>query len=401
MNLHKQFQKDFPFLQSNVAYLDNAATTQKPDSVIDAISEYYENYAANVHRGIYEWSETASAKYEEVREKTARFIGAETPNDIIFTSGTTQSLNLAARLLTQDLQEGDEIIVSQMEHHANLIPWQIVAKEKGLRLQFLLLNDEGEITVDDLQELLTERTKILAITHMSNVTGYVAPVQQLCALAKQVGVLTVVDGAQSIPHMPINVQELGADCFAFSAHKMCGPTGVGVLYMREELQKKYEPVFGGGNMIGSVELDTATWAEPPAKFEPGTPNVAGVLGLGVAIEYLENIGMDTIEARVQQLHDYAREELQKLEYVHILGPHSPERCHSILSFTVEGIHPHDIASVLDSEGVAVRAGHHCAQPLLKLWNVPATTRASLYFYNITEDVDRLVKGIQKAIELFH
>lgn len=395
---NKQLKHDFPFLKTGVAYLDNASTTQKPQVVIDAITDYYAA-AANVHRGIYGLSEDASTKYESVRGAVQELIGAEHEEEIIFTSGTTHSLNLAARLLQQGLEEGDEIIVSEVEHHANLIPWQLVAREVGAHIVTLKPREDELIHPEDLRELITERTKVLAVTHMSNVSGYITPVKELNTIAHEHGIVTVVDGAQSMQHMNIDVQDLEADFFAFSAHKLFGPTGVGVLYGLREILESAEPVAGGGSMIDEVTMEKSTWAPLPMKLEPGTPNIAGVIGLGAAIEYRKQVGLEAMESVVQDLTAYAREQLGAIDGLTLHGPQSAEHAQSILSFTLDGVHPHDIAAVLDKHNVAVRVGHHCAQPLMKRWSVVSTTRASVAFYNTREDIDRLTAGIKEAQEL--
>lgn len=395
-----QLKKDFPFLKLGVSYLDNASTTQKPQSVIDATTDYYSNYAANVHRGIYAMSETATEKYEATRDAVQQFIHAAAREEIIFTGGTTQSLNLAARLVAQHLQEGDEIILTRLEHHSQLVPWHILAKEKGLKLKFLEPTPEETLDLEQLKNLITPKTKVLAIIHVSNVTGYLVPVQQMTKIAHAHNMLVILDAAQSVPHMPIDVQQLDVDFMAFSAHKLCGPTGVGVLYGKKALLEQYSPVFGGGSMIAEVTLQESTWAQLPLKFEPGTPNIAGVIGLGAAIEYLQSIGMDNIKQMTAEVYEYAMNRFTELTGVTVYGPMYHSDRQSIIPFNVKGVHPHDVASILDQAGVAVRAGHHCAQPLATYWNVPATVRASFYFYNTTEDVDRLIEGIKKAQATF-
>ncbi|MBI2410831.1 MAG: SufS family cysteine desulfurase [Candidatus Kerfeldbacteria bacterium] len=398
--LTKKIQQDFPLLQRGVAYLDNASTTQKPQAVLDAMNAYYTECCANVHRGIYAISEDASARFEAVRDQVQQFIGAGHREEIIFTSGTTASLNMIARMLGATCSAGDEIILTEMEHHANLIPWQIVARERGLKLQFLRAREDGEIYAEDLQALCTPRTKIFALTHLSNASGYRTPLAELTRLAHEQHLLVVVDAAQSVPHIPINVAELDIDFLTFSAHKMCGPTGVGVLYGKKALLERLEPAFGGGHMIAHVTLEGSTWAELPMKLEPGTPNIAGIIGFGAALTYLSQIGMQAIEQHIHQLHTDALKKLTALPGIRILGPKDHSTITGILSFAVNGIHPHDIASVLDNEGVAVRAGHHCAQPLMTAWGVSATTRASFYFYNTEEDVNRFIAAIQKTQQLF-
>ncbi len=394
----RQLKKDFPFLKSGIAFLDNASTTQKPQCVIDATTDYY-RASANVHRGIYQLSERATEQYEAVRDHVQRLIGAEAREEIIFTSGATASLNTVAYMLAQQLTAGDEIILTAMEHHSNLVPWQLIAKEKGLKLVFLQPCDDA-LSIDELEKRITARTKVISMTHVSNASGYIVPVADFARVAHARGIRVVVDAAQSVPHMPVNVQELGADFLAFSAHKMCGPTGVGVLYGKRELLEQFEPIHGGGSMIEEVTLEASTWAPLPAKFEAGTPNIAGVLGFGAALTYLEQIGFATIQKTVDEVYDYACTQMADCYGVELYGPKDRALRQSILSFTVDGVHPHDVATILDQEGVAVRAGHHCAQPLMQCWGVPATTRASLYFYNTKNDVDRLIAGIAKAQSIF-
>lgn len=397
----QQLAQDFPFLKSGVHYMDNASTTQRPRVVIDATTEYYTNYNANVHRGIYAWSEQASEAYEATRETVREFIGAQYAEEVLFTSGTTHSLNLAARLLGQDLQPGDEIIISAIEHHSNLVPWQLVAKDRGATLVLLDTNAADQIDPQALRDVITSRSKILSITHVSNVTGYVAPIRELAEIAHEQGLTVVVDGAQSVPHFPVNVQDLGADMLAFSGHKLCGPTGVGVLYGKRDLLNRLEPVYGGGNMIDEVTLEHSTWAPLPAKHEPGTPNVAGVIGLGAAIHYLQTLSLEAIHTRVEALYDELWQQVEAAEGVTSYGPRDRGVRTGIVAFTVAGVHAHDVASVLDQQGVAVRAGHHCAQPLMRKWGVPSTTRASLYFYNTSEDIAALMNGIVKAQNLLN
>lgn len=390
---------DFPALRFGVAYLDNAATTLKPQQMIDAITEYYSDYPANVHRGIYAMSETATAHFEATRETAQQFINAATPEEIIFTSGTTHSINLVARLLTQRCERGDEIILSTIEHHANILPWQLIAQERGLKLQYLQPTPDHLIDPQQLTTLITPQTKILSISHRSNVTGYTPPVQELIRIAHEHGLLVVVDGAQQVAHERVNMQELDADFYVFSGHKICGPTGVGVLYGKRALLESLQPVFGGGHMIDEVHHNHSTYAPLPTKFEPGTPPIASVIGMGAAITYLNTLGMDNIHARVSELTQYALNKLQTIHGLTLYGPTDYAQRSGILSFTLDGVHPHDVASVLDHHNVAVRAGHHCAQLLLRSWGVNATTRISIYFYNTTTDIDRLVTGIADAQRL--
>lgn len=395
----RKIKKEFPFLKTGVAYLDNASTTQKPRQVIEAVNAY-NSAAANVHRGIYELSEHVSTQYENTREKVRAFIGAARQEEIIFTSGTTDGINKLGRMLGGTFNAGDEIILSPLEHHANLIPWQQIAKEKSLKLKFLQLTDDEQVDLEELPTLLTKKTRLLALTHISNASGYTLPIKEIAAVAHAHNVLVAVDAAQSVPHQPTNVQDLGVDFLTFSGHKMCAPTGVGVLYGRFELLDALEPTVFGGSMIEEVTLESATWAALPARLEPGTPNISGVIGLGAAIDYLNELGIDAINQRVHQLYTYMRAALEKLDGVTTYGPRDNNVCHGIVSFTVDGIHAHDIASSLDQDGIAVRAGHHCAQPLMDVWGVPSTVRASLYFTNTENDIDRLVTGIQKAQSLF-
>lgn len=394
--MNTEWRKQFPILRNNLIYLDNASTTLKPQSVIDAINEYYTKYSVNVHRGIYELSEHASQEYEAVRTQVQQFIGAAAPEEIIFTSGTTHSLNLAARLLAQQLEKGDEIILTRVEHHANIIPWQLVAAERGCTLKYLELNDNDEIDPEELSSLISPRSKILALTHMSNASGYIPPVRELIDIAHNANMLVVLDAAQSVPHMPTNVQELDCDLLAFSAHKMYGPTGTGVLYGKRALLEQCEPVFGGGSMIDEVYDQRSTWAPLPLKFEPGTPNIAGVIGLGAAITFVESIGIENSMQHEQVLTNYALDQLEQIDEITVRGPLHRKTHGGIISFVSNTIHPHDIATILDQEHIAVRAGHHCAQPLMRAWNIPATTRISFALYNTTAEIDALVAGIAKA-----
>ncbi|MFH1426118.1 MAG: cysteine desulfurase [Candidatus Kerfeldbacteria bacterium] len=396
----EKLKKDFPFLETDIVYLDNGATTQKPRQMVDAITDYYTNYSANVHRGIYKMSERADAAYEAVRDQVQELLNAEHREEIIFTSGTTLALNMAAQMLGQRMEEGDEIILTRLEHHANLIPWQMVAKQKKLKIKFLSLNEQEQIDPEQLRQLITEKTKVLSLTHVSNVSGYVTPVRELADIAHEHDMTVVVDAAQSTPHMPVDVQALGADMLAFSAHKMCGPTYVGVLYGHKDLLEELEPVLGGGSMILEVSMETATWADLPLKFEPGTPNIAGVIGFGASLAYLKKLGMDAIHKYMTALTATAYKALASMDGVKVFGPSDLLVRHGIFSLAVDGIHPHDMASILDEQNVAVRAGHHCAQPMMARWGVPATTRASFYFYNNEQDVDALVAAIQKAQSIF-
>lgn len=399
-------RQDFPILFQEVndealVYLDNAATTQKPRAVIDAVRAYYEKDNANVHRGVHTLAERATADYEAAREKVRRFIHAKDTAEILFTRGTTTSLNWVAQSFGDAfVKEGDEIVISYMEHHANLIPWQQLAKRQGATLKYIELTADGHLDMEDARNKITEKTKIVSLAHVSNVLGVVNPVKELATLAHEHGAIMVVDGAQSVPHMAVDVQDLDCDFYAFSGHKMCGPTGIGVLYGKRAWLEDMEPVEFGGEMIDFVDLYDSTWKELPWKFEAGTPNIAGAIGLGAAIDYLNHIGMENIHAYEHELVAYVLPKLQAIDGVTIYGPENPNDRTGVISFNLDGLHPHDVATALDMEGVAVRAGHHCAQPLLKHLNVPATARASFYFYNTKEDADRLVAAILATKEFF-
>ncbi len=397
-------RSDFPIFErilkgKSVVYLDSAATSQKPRAVIEAMNEYYCNYTANVHRGIYVISEEATQRYEEARDKVARFINAPAREGIVFTRNTTEAINLVASSWGRtNLNRGDEILLTQMEHHSNLIPWQLIAQEREAILRFIPLTPDGRLNVDEIPQLLTDKTKLVSLVHVSNVLGTINPVADIVRKAHEVGAVVVVDGAQSVPHIPVDVQELGCDFLAFSGHKMVGPTGIGVLYGKVDLLDAMSPYMGGGEMISEVQLEHSTYRELPWKFEAGTPNIAGAIGLGAAVDYLVNIGMDNLRAHDQGLVDYTVEVLKKSNYIDIYGP-VPDRCGAI-SFNVRGVHPHDVSTILDEDAVFIRAGHHCAQPLMRWLDVAATVRASLYLYNTKEDVDRLMAGLEKVKEVF-
>ena len=397
---------DFPILSRTVhgkplVYLDNAATTQKPRQVIDAFVNYYSRYNANIHRGIHTLAEEATAAYEAVRERTARFIGAPGPRTIVFTRNTTESINLFANAWGRArLAPGDRILLSEMEHHSNLVPWQLLAKATGAALAFIPITDDGRLRLEELDKLLTTRTKLVSITHMSNVLGTINPIERIVERAHARGALVFVDAAQSVPHLPLDVRRLGCDALAFSAHKMLGPTGVGVLYAREELLESMEPFLGGGEMISDVQLTSATWNEIPWKFEAGTPNIADVIAFGEALAYLERIGLEAIRAHERGLTTYALKRLGDIDGITLYGPGgNGEDRGGVVSFNLEGLHPHDVGTVLDAEGVAIRAGHHCAKPLMRRLGVAATARASVYLYNTPEEIDRLVEAI-KAAQVF-
>ena len=397
-------QRDFPILDQIVndeplVYLDNAATTQKPTQVLEAIAAYYEKDNANVHRGVHTLAERATAAYEAARERVCSFIHAASTKEVLFTRGTTTGLNWVARYAESVLQRGDEVLISVMEHHSNIIPWQEACKKTGARLIYAYLK-EGMLDLADFRSKLTEKTRFVALTHVSNVLGVVNPIKEIAELVHQANALLVVDGAQSVPHMKIDVQDLDVDFFAFSGHKMLGPTGIGVLYGKEELLEQMSPVEFGGEMIDFVYEQEATWKELPWKFEAGTPNIAGAICLAVAIDYLDKIGMETVHQYEQELIAYVFPKLQAVEGLTIYGSEDLTQRSGVISFNLAGLHPHDVATALDYEGVAVRAGHHCAQPLLSYLGVAATVRASFYLYNTKADCDKLVEALQKTKEFF-
>ncbi|MEQ9399629.1 MAG: cysteine desulfurase [Longimicrobiales bacterium] len=398
-------RRDFPALAQEVngkplVYLDNAATSQKPRAVLDAQDAYYERDNANVHRGIHELSRRATEAYEEARTKVARFINAADRAEVVWTRGTTEAINLVALGWGLDhVREGDEIVLTEMEHHSNIVPWQLLAKRTGAVLRYVGLDDDGQLVLDDLDSILSPKTRLVACSHVSNALGTINPVERIVAAAHAVGALVLVDGAQGIVHLPVDVQTLGADFYCFSGHKMCGPTGMGALWARREILEEMEPWQGGGEMIRFVHKDHSTWADVPHKFEAGTPNIAGAVALGAAVDYLDALGMDAVAAHEQALIAYAMERVGALDGIRIFGPPRPDQRSAVLSFTYGDAHPHDISTILDSEGVAVRAGHHCAQLVMKRFGVAATARASFYLYNTTDEVDRLVDalGVVKSI----
>lgn len=397
-------QRDFPILDQIVndeplVYLDNAATTQKPTQVLEAIAAYYAKDNANVHRGVHTLAERATATYEAARERVRSFIHAASTKEVLFTRGTTTGLNWVARYAESVLQPGDEVLISVMEHHSNTIPWQEACKKTGARLIYAYLKD-GMLDLADFRSKLTEKTRFVALAHVSNVLGVVNPIKEIAELVHQANALLVVDGAQSVPHMKIDVQDLDVDFFAFSGHKMLGPTGIGVLYGKEGLLERMSPVEFGGEMIDFVYEQEATWKELPWKFEAGTPNIAGAIGLAVAIDYLDKIGMETVHQYEQELIAYVFPRLQAVEGLTIYGSEDLTQRSGVISFNLAGLHPHDVATALDYEGVAVRAGHHCAQPLLSYLGVAATVRASFYLYNTKADCDKLVEALQKTKEFF-
>lgn len=401
----EKIRKDFPILDQIVndeplVYLDNAATTQKPKAVLEAVNRYYQEDNANVHRGVHTLAERATASYEAARETVRRFINASSTKEVLFTRGTTTGLNWIGRFAEEILEEGDEVLISIMEHHSNILPWQEACRKTGAKLVYAYLKDGG-LDLEDFREKLTDRTKFVSITHASNVLGVINPIQELAQLAHEKGAIMVVDGAQSVPHMKIDVQKLDADFFVFSGHKMAGPTGIGILYGKEHYLNQMSPVEFGGEMIDFVYEQSATWKELPWKFEAGTPNMAGAIGLATAIDYLEAIGMDAIEHHEQELIAYVFPKLQAIEGLKIYGSQDLAKRSGVISFNLGNLHPHDLATALDYEGVAVRAGHHCAQPLIQYLEVPATARASFYLYNTKEDCDKLVEALIKTKEFFN
>ena len=398
-------RKDFPIFETRMhgkplTYLDSAASAQKPRQVIDAMSDFYGAHYANIHRGVYQLSAEATQRYESVRSDVARFIGVPDPREVIFVRNATEAINLVARTFgEQEIRSGDEIVITTMEHHANIVPWQMLAERRGAVLRVAAIDDDGVLDVDHLVSLLGPRTRILAFAEISNALGTINPVAKLTAIARERGITTLVDGAQAVPHRPVDVDALGCDFYAFSGHKVFGPTGAGVLYGRMPLLESMPPFLGGGDMIESVSFEGTTFAPVPQKFEAGTPDIASVIGFGAAVEYLEAIGMDRIAAYEQSLLVYATQQLEEIPGLRIIG-RSKEKA-AVISFVLEDVHPHDIGTVLDGEGIAIRAGHHCAQPLMNRMGVPATARASFSFYNTRDDVDRLVAALQTTLELFH
>jgi len=395
---------DFPILERRIhgkplAYLDNAATTQKPRAVIEAVSDFYTHGYANIHRGVHTLSEEATVAYEDAREKVAAFINVPDRRGVVFTRNTTEAINLVASSWGRaHVGPGDRIVITEMEHHSNLVPWQQLARENGARLEYISLTEDGQLDLGSFDRLLEESVKLVAFTHVSNVLGTVNPAQEIASRARAAGACVLIDGAQSVPHMPVDVGALDCDFFAFSGHKMCAPTGIGVLYGRPEILAAMPPHVTGGGMIQRVEHGEASWADLPEKFEAGTPAIAEAVGLGAAIDYLEGLGMEAIRTHEQMLVAYALERLSELSGVSAIGPGASCRS-GVVAFTVESVHPHDLAQILDLEGVAIRAGYHCAQPLHQYLGLPPTARASFYLYNTRDEVDRLVAGIRKAQQL--
>jgi cysteine desulfurase/selenocysteine lyase len=399
-------RRDFPILQQEVhgrplAFLDSAASSQKPRPVIDCLEDYYRRYNANVHRGVYRLSEEATFAYERARGKVARFLNARSPREVVFTRNTTEAINLVAYAWgSANLKAGDRILLTVMEHHSNIVPWQMLAQRVEAAIDYVPIDSDGRLALDAFDTLLSERTKIVAVTQQSNVLGTINPVAELAHRAHTLGALVLVDAAQSVPHMPVDVQELGCDFLAFSGHKLCGPTGIGALWGRRELLEAIPPFLGGGSMIKIVELEQSSYADVPARFEAGTPAIGEAIALGAAIDYLGEIGLDRIHAHELALTQYALERLSEVAGLTIYGPHDITMRGGAIAFTLDNVHPHDIAGILDGEGIALRAGHHCTQPLHRILDVPATARASFYLYNTFEEIDRLAAGLEKARKLF-
>ena len=398
----EEIKKDFPLLENrDIAYLDSGATTQKPKEVIEAIKKYYENSNANPHRGAYSLSIEATEQYENTRTKIAEFINARHREEIIFSKNATESLNLIAYSYGMDnLKKDDEVVISIMEHHSNLVPWQKITKATGSKLNYMYINENYEITDEEIENKITDKTKIVGITHVSNVLGTINNVKKIIKYAHKKGAVVIVDASQSIPHMKIDVQELDADFLVFSGHKMLAPLGIGVLYGKREILNNMTPFLMGGDMIEYVYEQETTFAPLPNKFEAGTQNVEGVIGLGAAIDYIKKIGYDKIQEKEKEVISYARQELSKLDYLALYLTPNAQNHSSVISFNIKGVHPHDVASILDSENVCVRSGNHCAQPLMRFLEIDSTCRASFYFYNTKEDVDRLVSALNKAYKMF-
>lgn len=401
-----RIREDFPILKRRIhgkrlVYLDNAATTQKPHQVIDALADFYRNTNANIHRGLYTLSQEATAAYEASRQAVARFLGGAEPQGVVFTRNCTESLNLVAHAWgRRNIRSGDEILLTEMEHHSNLVPWILLAKEKGAVLKHIRIKDDGTLQMEDLEKLLTHRTKLVSVTMVSNALGTINPIAEIARQARRVGAKMVLDAAQAAPHLPLDVRGMDFDFLAFSSHKMLGPTGVGVLYARPEVLSSMDPFLGGGEMIREVHLDHATWNDVPHKFEAGTPSIADVVAFATAIRYLEGLGMPSIREHEIELTRHALDALRGIPTLRILGPEDPGQRGAVISFTDQDVHPHDLSQILDQDGVAIRAGHHCAQPVMRRFNTVATARASFYIYNDRDDVDALVESIRRARKCF-
>jgi cysteine desulfurase / selenocysteine lyase len=400
----EEIRRDFPILDRRIngktlVYLDNAATSQKPQQVLDTLTEYYEKHNANIHRGVHRLAEEATASYEEARQKVARFLGAPGNTSLVFTRGTTEAINLVAHGWGRKfLGEGDEVVLTEAEHHSNLVPWQLAARATGAKLRFVPILEDGTLDMEEAERLIDPRTKLVGCIHASNVLATINPVEKLAELARDVGALMLVDGAQSAPHLPVDVEALGCDFYACSGHKMLGPTGVGVLWGKPEILDQMDPFLGGGEMIREVHLDHSTWNDLPYKFEAGTMNIAQAVGLGAAVDYLDEVGMENIREHERRLGEYAYRRLSELEGITIYGP--KENRTGLVSFSMPDVHPHDLSQLLDEEGIAIRSGHHCAQPLMRRLGVVATARASFYLYNTEEEVDALVGALIRAREFF-
>ena len=398
----KNIKNDFPIFKSkekNFIYLDSASTSQKPQSVIDSVSSYYDSYSANIHRALYEIGEKATDKYESVREKVRKFMNVPDSHSIIFSSGTTESINLIAYAWgTKNLNKDDHILITEMEHHSNLIPWQLLSSRSNASLDYILLNNDGTLELESLEKKILSKTKIISVSHQSNVFGTINPINKIIDEAKKVGAITVIDGAQAAPHMKVDIENLGCDFYAFSGHKMLGPTGVGVLIGRKTILEKMDPFMGGGEMINTVTMEKSTWNDVPWKFEAGTPNIAQVIGLGAAIDYIEKIGIENIHQHEQGLLKYGLEILSQNENIVLYG--NPEIRGAVIPFNVKNVHPHDLAKFLDTDGICIRAGHHCTQPIMNRLGINATARASFYIYNTKNDIEKLGDSIKKTADIF-
>ena len=398
----KNIKNDFPIFKSkekNFIYLDSASTSQKPQSVIDSVSSYYDSYSANIHRALYEIGEKATDKYESVREKVKQFMNVPDSHSIIFSSGTTESINLIAYAWgTKNLNNDDHILITEMEHHSNLIPWQLLSSRSNASLDYILLNNDGTLELESLEKKILSKTKIISVSHQSNVFGTINPINKIIDEAKKVGAITVIDGAQAVPHMKVDIENLGCDFYAFSGHKMLGPTGVGVLIGRKTILEKMDPFMGGGEMINTVTMEKSTWNDVPWKFEAGTPNIAQVIGLGAAIDYIEKIDIENIHQHEQALLKYGLEILSQNENIVLYG--NPEIRGAVIPFNVKNVHPHDLAKFLDTDGICIRAGHHCTQPIMNRLGINATARASFYIYNTKNDIEKLAESIKKTADIF-
>ena len=398
----KDIKNDFPIFKSkekNFIYLDSASTSQKPQSVIDSVSSYYDSYSANIHRALYEIGEKATDKYESVREKVRKFMNVPDSHSIIFSSGTTESINLIAYAWgTKNLNNDDHILITEMEHHSNLVPWQLLSSRSNTSLDYILLNNDGTLELESLEKKILSKTKIISVSHQSNVFGTINPINKIIDEAKKVGAITVIDGAQAVPHMKVDIENLGCDFYAFSGHKMLGPTGVGVLIGRKTILEKMDPFMGGGEMINTVTMEKSTWNDVPWKFEAGTPNIAQVIGLGAAIDYIEKIGIENIHQHEQGLLKYGLEILSQNENIVLYG--NPEIRGAVIPFNVKNVHPHDLAKFLDTDGICIRAGHHCTQPIMNRLGINATARASFYIYNTKNDIEKLGDSIKKTADIF-